>query len=46
MIEFDNPPTVRGVNLGGWFVLEGWMSPSLFTGVTGVGKSVIILNLL
>lgn len=23
--------TIRGVNLGGWFVLEAWMSPSLFT---------------
>lgn len=22
---------VRGVNLGGWFVLEAWMTPSLFT---------------
>ncbi|KAI5818578.1 glycoside hydrolase superfamily [Pyronema omphalodes] len=23
---------VRGVNLGGWFVLEPWITPSLFTG--------------
>src|ERR1700712_1703999 len=23
--------TVRGVNLGGWFVLEAWMNPSFFT---------------
>jgi glucan 1,3-beta-glucosidase len=26
---------VRGVNLGGWFVLERWMSQSLFEGVEG-----------
>ena len=23
--------TVRGVNLGGWFVLEPWITPSLFS---------------
>lgn len=26
---------IRGVNLGGWFVLERWMSESLFEGVQG-----------
>ncbi|KAI3961347.1 hypothetical protein MKX01_007061 [Papaver californicum] len=24
---------VRGVNLGGWLVIEGWMKPSLFDGI-------------
>ena len=24
---------LRGVNLGGWLVLEKWMTPSLFAGV-------------
>lgn len=26
---------IKGVNLGGWFVLESWMRPSLFEGLTG-----------
>jgi glucan 1,3-beta-glucosidase len=26
---------LRGVNLGGWLVLERWMTPSLFAGITG-----------
>lgn len=26
---------IRGVNLGGWFVLERWMSQALFEGVVG-----------
>jgi glucan 1,3-beta-glucosidase len=25
-----NKPKLRGVNLGGWLVLENWMTPSLF----------------
>ncbi|KAK2443617.1 putative glucan 1,3-beta-glucosidase A [Trifolium repens] len=25
---------VRGVNLGGWLVVEGWIKPSLFHGIT------------
>ena len=24
---------VRGVNLGGWLVVEGWIKPSLFDGI-------------
>lgn len=24
---------VRGVNLGGWLVVEGWIKPSLFEGI-------------
>jgi len=32
-LSFDyGGETVRGVNLGGWFVLEPWITPSLFTG--------------
>jgi glucan 1,3-beta-glucosidase len=30
-LSFDyNSEKVRGVNLGGWFVLEPWITPSLF----------------
>jgi glucan 1,3-beta-glucosidase len=30
-LTFDyDSETVRGVNLGGWFVLEPWITPSLF----------------
>ncbi|MDF2698941.1 MAG: hypothetical protein K0Q49_497 [Haloplasmataceae bacterium] len=31
---------IRGVNLGGWFVLEKWMKPDLFEGVTGPDETV------
>ncbi|KAF2202047.1 glycoside hydrolase [Delitschia confertaspora ATCC 74209] len=32
-LKFDyNNQKVRGVNLGGWFVLEPWITPSLFEG--------------
>ena len=26
----DGDPTMRGVNIGGWLVLEPWITPSLF----------------
>lgn len=29
---------LRGVNLGGWLVLEKWMTPSLFTGLRAVDE--------
>jgi glucan 1,3-beta-glucosidase len=30
-LKFDfNNTKVRGVNLGGWFVLEPWITPSIF----------------
>lgn len=29
---------LRGVNLGGWFVLERWMTPSLFAGTDAVDE--------
>ncbi|XP_074308493.1 putative glucan 1,3-beta-glucosidase A isoform X2 [Silene latifolia] len=28
-----NDEKVRGVNLGGWLVIEGWIKPSLFDGI-------------
>jgi glucan 1,3-beta-glucosidase len=31
---------IRGVNLGGWFVLERWMSQPLFEGVEGRDETV------
>ena len=32
---FQAPQKLRGVNQGGWLVLEKWITPSLFAGVTG-----------
>ena len=34
-VDFSATGKVRGVNLGGWFVLESWMSPELFEGING-----------
>src|SRR5690606_27935819 len=28
-----SPGTLRGVNLGGWLLLERWLTPSLFAGI-------------
>lgn len=37
-VAFDyNNNKVRGVNLGGWFVLEPWITPSIFS----VGDNVV-----
>jgi glucan 1,3-beta-glucosidase len=41
-VEFDEPGTVRGVNLGGWFVLEGWMTPDLFNGIEGSDETAFM----
>ncbi len=30
---YQPPKKLRGVNLGGWLVLEKWMTPSLFAGL-------------
>ncbi|RYF28828.1 MAG: hypothetical protein EOO17_03865 [Chloroflexi bacterium] len=30
----NTPMQLRGVNLGGWLLLERWMTPSLFEGIT------------
>lgn len=34
----EKPQKLRGVNLGGWLVLEEWMTPSLFAGTTAVDE--------
>lgn len=34
MPSTSTPSKLRGVNLGGWLVLEKWMTPSLFAGMT------------
>ncbi len=36
--------TLRGVNLGGWFVLEKWMKPSLFDGISGPDETVFSIE--
>lgn len=41
-VDFFDISTIRGVNLGGWFVLEGWMSPGLFEGVSGSDETVFM----
>lgn len=41
-INFSNRNGVRGVNLGGWFVLEGWMTPELFEGVDGSDETAFL----
>lgn len=33
MEELHGDSRVRGVNLGGWLVIEGWIKPSLFDGI-------------
>lgn len=43
-VAFDNPDTIRGVNLGGWFVLEGWMTPDLFAGVIGGDETAFMMQ--
>jgi glucan 1,3-beta-glucosidase len=32
-------PRLRGVNLGGWLVLEKWMTPSLFEGLSATDET-------
>lgn len=32
---------LRGINLGGWLVAERWMTPQLFSGVSGSGELAI-----
>ncbi len=41
-LQLDNPDAIRGVNLGGWFVLEGWMTPDLFEGVDGSDETALL----
>lgn len=35
----DRPARLRGVNLGGWLVLEKWMTPSLFAGLAATDET-------
>lgn len=37
---------IKGVNLGGWLILENWMTPSLFgvTGLPGVGDTETVMD--
>ncbi len=41
-VDFTDFTTVRGVNLGGWFVLEGWMTPDLFVGISGSDETIFM----
>lgn len=36
---------MRGVNLGGWLVLEKWMTPSLFSGLKAVDETTFCMEL-
>ena len=35
---------IKGVNLGGWFVLESWMKPELFLGVDSKDETGFVLK--
>lgn len=37
--------TIRGVNLGGWLVLEKWMTPSLFEGLAATDETRLCVEL-
>lgn len=37
--------SLRGINLGGWLVVEYWMSPALFDGVTGRDEISLVREL-
>jgi glucan 1,3-beta-glucosidase len=34
-----SPTRLRGVNLGGWLLLEKWMAPSLFQGLAATDET-------
>ncbi len=42
-IKFDEK--IRGVNLGGWLVLEKWMTPSLFEGMKATDETTWCVEL-
>ncbi|KAF2186559.1 glycoside hydrolase family 5 protein [Zopfia rhizophila CBS 207.26] len=45
-LKFDyNGQKVRGVNLGGWFVLEPWITPSMFEGNGGIDEYTLTREL-
>lgn len=41
----DSGGRLRGVNLGGWLVLEKWITPSLFTGLKAVDETSYCVEL-
>ncbi|CAG7856868.1 glucan 1,3-beta-glucosidase [biofilm metagenome] len=45
--KFENKKgkKIRGVNLGGWLVLEKWMTPSLFEGLDAVDETTYCVEL-
>jgi glucan 1,3-beta-glucosidase len=44
---FDNKfgKKLRGVNLGGWLVLEKWMTPSMFDGLQATDETSYCVEL-
>lgn len=38
----SSSPPLRGVNLGGWLVVEKWMTPSLFAGTTAIDQYSLV----
>ncbi len=41
----ENCEKLRGVNLGGWLVLEKWITPSLFEGLAAIDETSYCLEL-
>ncbi|HNC70471.1 MAG TPA: glucan 1,3-beta-glucosidase, partial [Pseudomonadales bacterium] len=39
MADVTSGQRLRGVNLGGWLVLEKWMKPSLFEGLEATDET-------
>ena len=45
-LQTHHPVTkLRGVNLGGWLVLEKWMTPSLFAGLNAEDETSYCVEL-
>lgn len=44
-IEHKFGQSLRGVNLGGWLVLERWMTPSLFAGLEARDETALCVEL-
>lgn len=42
---YNKGTKIRGVNLGGWLVLEKWMTPSLFDGLDAVDETTWCIEL-
>ncbi|MDN5804712.1 MAG: cellulase family glycosylhydrolase, partial [Microlunatus sp.] len=41
-VQLMSSPQLRGVNLGGWFVVEPWMTPALFAGTPAVDEYTLM----